>query len=229
MAVFLANEVLKAYQRSGRLELVLWDHHGECAGPAHMRCWQPLVYSHAILQAWGSGLRLVMIDIDEYFVLPQANSTLAGALQGNCTGGQPMVRPAAHGPAHSRRAARPDSSAEARGGADICGSSKQLLQADFSDLTDVTGCICTAGRGCAHAQVVVRRYDVYLGPAASRALPAGAAETSLWRPDERAARPAPHPLSLYSLQAPQPDLHGKSMVDPEHVATFEARSRSHPP
>ncbi len=80
-----------------------------------------------------------------------------------------------------------------------------------------------------HAQVAVRRYDVYLGPAASRALPAGAAETSLWRADERAARPAPHPLSLYSLQALQPNSHGKTMVDPEHVATFEARSRSRPP
>jgi len=134
MAYFLANEALKAYQRSGRLELVLWDHHGECAGPAHMRCWQPLVYSHAVLQAWGSGLRLLMIDIDEYFVLPRADSTLADALRGNCTGGQPMVRPAAQSSMRSTCTARPDSSAEARGPA---GSSTRLPRADFSELTNV--------------------------------------------------------------------------------------------
>ena len=72
--------------RAGQLELVLWDHMGECVGPAHMRCWQPLVYSHALLEAWGGGTRLLISDIDEYFVLPTANTSLAGALQG-CTGG----------------------------------------------------------------------------------------------------------------------------------------------
>ena len=79
--------------RAGQLELVLWDHMGECVGPPHMRCWQPLVYSHALLEAWGSGTRLLISDIDEYFVLPAANASLAGALQG-CTGGsKAMARP----------------------------------------------------------------------------------------------------------------------------------------
>ena len=44
LAGFLADEALRAYVRAGQLELVLWDHLGECEGPPHMRCWQPIVY-----------------------------------------------------------------------------------------------------------------------------------------------------------------------------------------
>ena len=79
--------------RAGQLELVLWDHLGQCMGPKHMRCWQPLVYSHAVLEAWGGSARLLISDIDEYFVLPQANASLAGALE-LCTGAnKAMARP----------------------------------------------------------------------------------------------------------------------------------------
>ncbi len=90
---FLRDRRLRAFVRAGQLELVLWDHLGECVGPPHMRCWQPIVYSHAILEAWGSGLHLLISDIDEYFVLPKANTTFAGVLEGNCTNGRAMVRP----------------------------------------------------------------------------------------------------------------------------------------
>jgi len=93
LSEFLRDERLRVFIRAGQLELVLWDHLGECVGPPHMRCWQPIVYSHAILEAWGSGLHLLISDIDEYFVLPKANTTFAGVLEGNCTNTRAMVRP----------------------------------------------------------------------------------------------------------------------------------------
>lgn len=92
LAAFMADERLRAHVRAGQLELVLWDHLGECVGPPHMRCWQPIVYSHALLEAWGAGALLLMSDIDEYFVLPKPGMTLAGVLEG-CTGGKSMVCP----------------------------------------------------------------------------------------------------------------------------------------
>ena len=81
LPAFLADDRLRAYVRAGRLELVLWDHLGECEGPPHIRCWQPLLYSHALLEAWGAGHLLLISDIDEYFVSPMVNSTLAGHIQ----------------------------------------------------------------------------------------------------------------------------------------------------
>ena len=45
---FLADEQLRGFVRGGQLELVLWDHLGECDGPPHMRCWQPIVYRCAL-------------------------------------------------------------------------------------------------------------------------------------------------------------------------------------
>ena len=92
LAAFLADERLKAFVRAGQLELVLWDHLGECVGPPHMRCWQPLVYSHAVLEAWGSGAYLLISDIDEYFVLPKPDTSLEGMMEG-CTGDKAMARP----------------------------------------------------------------------------------------------------------------------------------------
>ena len=91
LPAFRANEQLRALIRSGKIELVLWDHLGECEGPPHMRCWQPLVYSHAILEAWGTDVYLLITDIDEFFVLPNRGDSLANAIA-NCTGGKPMVR-----------------------------------------------------------------------------------------------------------------------------------------
>ena len=92
LPVFLANERLRAYMRSGQLEIVLWDHLGECDGPPHMRCWQPLVYSHAVLEAWGSSRLLLISDIDEYFVTPMPNTTLASNFR-LCGYNKSMVRP----------------------------------------------------------------------------------------------------------------------------------------
>ena len=58
-----------------------------------MRCWQPLVYSHALLEAWGGGAYLLISDIDEYFVLPKPDTSLAGMMAGNCIGDAAMARP----------------------------------------------------------------------------------------------------------------------------------------
>ncbi|KAK9822188.1 hypothetical protein WJX81_008625 [Elliptochloris bilobata] len=91
LSAFVADDRLKAYVRAGQLELVLWDHLGECVGPPHMRCWQPIVYSHALLEAWGGGAYLLISDIDEYFVLPKKDTSLAGALK-FCTGNKSMVK-----------------------------------------------------------------------------------------------------------------------------------------
>ena len=93
LAAFLADKRLKAFLRAGQLEIVLWDFMGECSGPPHMRCWQPIVYSHALLEAWGCNTYLLISDIDEYFVLPVPDTTLAGALEGCTEGGKPMARP----------------------------------------------------------------------------------------------------------------------------------------
>jgi len=76
-------------------------------GPPHMRCWQPIVYSHAVLEAWGSGLHLLISDIDEYFVLPTNDTTFAAVFEGNCINGKPMVRPAPAQPASARPASAP--------------------------------------------------------------------------------------------------------------------------
>ena len=77
--------------RTGLLELVLWDHLGECEGPPHIRCWQPLVYSHAVLEAWDANRLLLVSDIDEYFVSPMVNSTLANHIR-TCALNHSMAR-----------------------------------------------------------------------------------------------------------------------------------------
>ena len=92
LRAFLRDERLRAFVRAGKLQLVLWDHLGECVGPPHMRCWQPIVYSHAILEAWGAGLHLLIADIDEFFVLPINGTTLAGVFEGECLNNRSMVR-----------------------------------------------------------------------------------------------------------------------------------------
>jgi hypothetical protein len=68
---FYADERVMAYVRAGHLVLQPWTDLAECAGPAHMKCWQTMVYSHAALDAWGSGTAyLLYADPDEYLVFP---------------------------------------------------------------------------------------------------------------------------------------------------------------
>jgi len=77
-------------------------------------------------------------------------------------------------------------------------------------------------RAARPAQVKVERYDVYLTPEAEAALPAGAAgEVDLWRAGVR-----PHPLTQYGVRNVAPLKLGKGLIDPEFVASYEARARA---
>ncbi|KAK9833478.1 hypothetical protein WJX81_008427 [Elliptochloris bilobata] len=68
---FYADEEVMAAVRAGQLVLQPWTDLAECAGPPHIKCWQPMLYSHAVLDAWGSGTAYLFIaDPDEYLVLP---------------------------------------------------------------------------------------------------------------------------------------------------------------
>lgn len=49
------------------LEFVLWDSTAECVG--HLKCMQPLMYSHAILAHWGKPVYMSLADHDEYLSL----------------------------------------------------------------------------------------------------------------------------------------------------------------
>ena len=61
--------------RAGHLVLQPWTDMAECAGPPHIKCWQPMLYSHAILDAWGSGTAYLFVaDADEYLVLPNKDA-----------------------------------------------------------------------------------------------------------------------------------------------------------
>ena len=85
-------------------------------------------------------------------------------------------------------------------------------------------------RALARAQIRVSRYDVFASPAAEAALPRGAAEVALWRPGAlrdfriRGVGPDAHPLALYSVRSVGPIKLGKSMVNPDRTAAFEARA-----
>ncbi len=70
------------------------------------------------------------------------------------------------------------------------------------------------------AQVKVERFDVFLTPEAEAALPAGASgELALWR-----AGAHPHPLTHYGIRSVGPIKLGKGLIDPERVASYEARA-----
>ena len=87
------------------------------------------------------------------------------------------------------------------------------------------------------AQVKVQRFDVFLTPEAEKAVPARAPQASLWLPGAlehirvEGAGPAVHPLALYGIRSQGAIRQGKSLVDPERTAAYEARraqtTRSH--
>ena len=76
----------------GHLEFVLWDSTTECTD--HLKCFQPVMYSHAVLAFWGANVYLSMADHDEYLALP--NPSKAANVQdliGRCFDGHSQVRP----------------------------------------------------------------------------------------------------------------------------------------
>lgn len=64
---FWEDHRLRKLWTEGKLEFVLWDSTAECVG--HLKCMQPLMYSHAILSWWGQAVYLSLADHDEYLAL----------------------------------------------------------------------------------------------------------------------------------------------------------------
>ncbi len=93
VASFLADPRLAALVDAGRLVLVLWEGTAWCSGPAHIKCWQPVIYSHAILMGWGmANLRLALADHDEYLALPSPSVRSVQALVKYCFRGRTIAR-----------------------------------------------------------------------------------------------------------------------------------------
>ena len=79
----------------GVLELVVWESTVECGKGARLKCWQPVLYSHAILAAWGTrpNLYYSFADHDEYLAMPYPDHI--GSVQDiitMCSDGQTQVR-----------------------------------------------------------------------------------------------------------------------------------------
>ena len=68
LAGFAEDPRLRRLWADGALEFVLWDSTSECVG--HLKCMQPLMYSHALLATWGQPVYLSLADHDEYLALP---------------------------------------------------------------------------------------------------------------------------------------------------------------
>ena len=79
----------------GVLEFVLWESTIECGKGARLKCWQPVLYSHAILAAWGTGPNLYysFADHDEYLAIPYPDSIgNVQAIITMCSAGQTQAR-----------------------------------------------------------------------------------------------------------------------------------------
>jgi hypothetical protein len=92
---FMADARLAALVDKGVLEFVLWESTVECGKGARLKCWQPVLYSHAILAAWGTGPNLYysFADHDEYLAMPYPDSI--GTVQDiitMCSAGQTQAR-----------------------------------------------------------------------------------------------------------------------------------------
>ena len=102
---FLADERLRRLVAEGLLEFVLWDGTTECTD--HLKCFQPVMYSHAVLAFWGANVYLSMADHDEYLALPNPErATSVQDLIGRCFDGQSQARPRFRRPSDRVRAAR---------------------------------------------------------------------------------------------------------------------------
>jgi len=104
---FMADARLATLVDKGVLEFVLWESTVECGKGARLKCWQPVLYSHAILAAWGTGPNLYysFADHDEYLAMPYPNSigtvqdiiTMCSAGQTQARTRRPASEPAGHG------------------------------------------------------------------------------------------------------------------------------------
>ncbi len=92
---FLSDPRLVRLHDKGVLEFVLWESTIECGKGARLKCWQPVLYSHAILAAWGTkpNLYLAFADHDEYLAIPYPDSipTVQDIIT-MCSAGQTQAR-----------------------------------------------------------------------------------------------------------------------------------------
>ena len=76
----------------------------------------------------------------------------------------------------------------------------------------------------------MQRFDVFLTPEGERAVPARAPQASLWLPGalkgirKEGMGHVQHPLALYGIRSKGAIRQGKSLVDPERTAAYEARA-----
>ena len=95
----MTDERLVRLIEKGVLEVVVWESMVECGKGARLKCWQPVVYSHAILAAWGTrpNLYYSFADHDEYLAMPYPDHI--GSVQDiitMCSDGQTQVRAGPH-------------------------------------------------------------------------------------------------------------------------------------
>lgn len=67
----LKNAELVDYVSRGQLQIVVWDSFPKYDTPGFPTTDQPLQYSHALLENWGRGVRILVADVDEFLVTPQ--------------------------------------------------------------------------------------------------------------------------------------------------------------
>ena len=92
---FMSDARLVRLVEKGVLEFVVWESTIECGKGAHLKCWQPILYSHAILAAWGTrpNLYYSFADHDEYLAMPYPE--FIGSVQDIitlCSAGQTQAR-----------------------------------------------------------------------------------------------------------------------------------------
>ena len=91
----MADPRLVRLVEKGVLDFVLWESTIECGEGTRSKCWQAVMYSHAILAAWGTrpNLYLSFADHDEYLAIPHPDHF--GSVQAiitMCSGGQTQAR-----------------------------------------------------------------------------------------------------------------------------------------
>ncbi|GAQ81924.1 hypothetical protein KFL_000940330 [Klebsormidium nitens] len=66
----LKHAELVDYVSRGQLQIIVWDSFPKYDTPGFPTTDQPLQYSHALLENWGRGLRILVADVDEFLVTP---------------------------------------------------------------------------------------------------------------------------------------------------------------
>ena len=89
LAAYTNNQCISKMQAQGRLSLILWDQ--IAASQSHSYGHKPLCYSHALLSKWGSEDSILMLDVDEFVILPSRSKGNIANYLTNCTQGASMA------------------------------------------------------------------------------------------------------------------------------------------